>query len=253
MIILISNDDSIHAPGIHALAKAAETLGEVWVVAPAAEQSAKSHALTMHEPLRVREVGERRFSVNGTPADSVYMALTHILPRPPDVVLSGVNRGANLGSDVHYSGTVAAAREAALRGVAAVASSLHITDWTRGSTRHYDVAAEITAEVAAHMLRDPLPKGRFVNVNVPDMPRGQIRGICAAPVGERIYANQVVEHFDPRGKPYYWIGGPSLGFAGGEAADGQRVANGYVSVTPMRLDPTDHATLGQLAGWFSKA
>lgn len=250
MLTLISNDDGIYAPGILALAEAAAALGEVWVVAPSSEQSAKSHGLTMHEPLRVRELGPRRFAVTGTPADSVYMALGHILPRTPDVVLSGINRGSNLGSDVHYSGTVAAAREAALRGVPAVAASLYITDWDPESTFHYESAAQITIEVARKLVANPMPAGTFLNVNVPDLPADQVKGIRGAPVGERLYEARVVEGRDPRGKPYYWIGGPSLGFAGGPHTDGELLEAGYAAVSPMRLDPTDHAAVTTLQRWF---
>lgn len=250
MLILISNDDGIHAPGIKALAEAAAEHGDTWVVAPSSEQSAKSHGLTMHEPLRVREFGPRRFAVTGTPADSVYMAIAHILPRAPDVVISGVNRGSNLGSDVHYSGTVAAAREAALKGVPAVASSLYVTDWDPDSTFHYDVAAEVAVEVALRLVKEPLPPGVFLNLNVPDVPRDQIKGIRAAPVGERLYENLVAEGRDPRGRPYYWIGGPSLGFRGGPHTDGELLDAGFAAVSPMRLDPTDHPALTQLSRWF---
>ena len=231
MRILISNDDGIYAPGISVLARAAEDLGEVYVVAPDSEQSAKSHGLTMHEPLRVRHLGPRRFSVTGTPADAVYMALHQLLPGPPDLVLSGVNRGANLGSDVHYSGTVAAAREAALRGLPAVAVSLFITDFDDSDT-HYDTAAQAAVEICRSLLADPLPPGVFLNINAPDVPRAQVKGVRVAPVGEHKYADQVSVGEDPRGRPYYWIGGPRIGFAGGEHTDGELVEQGYIAVTP---------------------
>ncbi|MFT4978510.1 MAG: 5'-nucleotidase [Myxococcota bacterium] len=166
------------------------------------------------------------------------------------MVLSGINRGANLGSDVHYSGTVAAAREAALKGVPAIASSLHITDWDPESTFHYDTAAQVTVEVARSLLADPLPPGVFLNVNVPDLPRAEIKGLRPAPIGEHLYEARVAEGRDPRGKPYYWIGGPALGFAGGAHTDGELLEAGYAAVSPMRLDPTAHDALAQLQRWI---
>ena len=250
MRILISNDDGIFAPGISVLAEAASALGEVYVVAPDTEQSAKSHGLTMHEPLRVHRLGERRFSVTGTPADAVYMALHQLLPGPPDLVFSGVNRGANLGNDVHYSGTVAAAREAALNGLPAVAVSLHITDFD-DRTYHYATAAQVAVTLALRLLDEPLPPGTFLNINAPDVPYAELAGVCIAPLGERIYASAVREDHDPRGKPYYWLGGPPLGFGGGGHTDGERIAGGYATVTPLHTDPTAHELLARLQGWLA--
>ena len=252
MLILISNDDGINAPGIHALAEAATGLGEVWVCAPATEQSAKSHGLTMHDPLRVHEHGPRWFSITGTPADATYMGLVHILPRMPDIVISGINRGSNLGSDVHYSGTVAAAREAALKGLPALATSLYITDWGKQTPFHYSDAAQVTIEVARALLADPLPTGIFLNLNVPDLPRDQIKGVRSAAIGERLYESRVVTSRDPRGKPYYWIGGPSRGFAGAPDTDGKLLEAGFAAVSPLTLDPTAHHALGQVGAWFGK-
>lgn len=251
MLILISNDDGITAPGILALAEAATVLGEVWVCAPATEQSAKSHGLTMHDPLRIHQHGPRRYAITGTPADSVYMGLVHLLPRIPDIVISGINRGSNLGSDVHYSGTVAAAREATLKDVPALATSLYITDWRKQGPFHYDAAAQVTIQVARAMLADPLPRGTFLNLNVPDGPLDQLKGVRVGAIGERLYESRVVASRDPRGKAYYWIGGPSRGFGGGPDTDGKLLEAGYAAASPLTLDPTDHQALGQVGRWFS--
>ncbi|MEL6347507.1 MAG: 5'/3'-nucleotidase SurE [Myxococcota bacterium] len=249
MLILISNDDGVHAPGLAALASAATALGDVYVVAPATEQSARSHGLTMHDPLRVRPLGDQRYSVTGTPADSVYLALNHLLPRAPDLVLSGINRGSNLGSDVHYSGTVAAAREAALNNIPALAVSL--SPRSRDESRyHYDVAAEVAVEVARNLAADPPPHGIFLNLNVPDLPREQILGIRPAPLCERMYAPLVQEGRDPRNRPYYWIGGPARGFGGGDHTDGALVERGFATLSPMRLDPTAYEEMARLWQWF---
>lgn len=249
MRILISNDDGIFAPGLAVLAAVAASMGEVFVVAPDTEQSAKSHGLTMHKPLRVYPQGERRFSVTGTPADAVYVALHQILPGPPDLVLSGVNRGANLGNDVHYSGTVAAAREAALNGLPAIAVSLHLSD-TDDGTVHYETAALVAVDIARQLLQDPLPPGVFLNINAPNLARPDLAGVCVAPLGQRIYSSAVREDHDPRGKPYYWLGGPAIGFGGGGHTDGERISRGFATITPLHTDPTDPPSLRRLQGWL---
>jgi 5'-nucleotidase len=245
MRILLSNDDGIDARGLAALYDALEPLGELWVVAPAAEQSAMSHSLTMHRPLRVRERSPRQYSVDGTPADTIYVALHHILPGPPDLVVSGINRGANLGFDVHYSGTVAAAREACLQGIPAIAVSAHIDD----APPRYDTAGMVARRVVEHVRAHGLDEGILLNVNVPCVAPKDLRGLKAAVLGRRMYASSVDLRHDPRGKPYVWIGGPHQGFEGPEHADGRGIDAGWATVTPLSVDPTDYRILEHTRDW----
>ncbi|MFM7204390.1 MAG: 5'/3'-nucleotidase SurE [Myxococcota bacterium] len=241
--ILISNDDGIHAPGIQALTAALEPHFEVWVVAPDREQSAKSHAITLDRPLRLTQVAERRFAVDGTPADSVYLAMTHLLRDQIDLVVSGINHGANLGDDIAYSGTVSAAMEAAFMGVPAVAFSL-----AGRSPLHFEVAAKLAHELVQQVLARGLPKRGLLNVNIPNLPRAQIKGVRATRMGHRRYNYAVHEKLDPRGKPYYWIGGDEIDFEANPGSDCDAVRDGYVSVCPLFTDLTDHLTLPTL-GW----
>ncbi len=236
---LISNDDGIQTPGIVALERAALAAGlETWVVAPDREQSATSHALTMHRPLRVAQVGERSWSVDGTPTDCVNLALCKILKDArPDFVLAGINGGPNLGDDVTYSGTVACAFEGTLLGIPSIAFSLDY----RGDTP----AADFTeAETAAHELlvwaiENPPTTETLWNVNIP---LGRPKGIRPTRMGRRRYGENVVEKVDPRGRPYFWIGGSSID-THSDGTDLTAVAQGYVSVTPLHLDLTDYRAL----------
>lgn len=241
--ILISNDDGIHAAGIQALAAALEPHHEVWVVAPDREQSAKSHALTLDRPLRLTQVGERRFTVDGTPADSVYLALTHLLRARLHLVVSGINHGANLGDDIAYSGTVSAAREAVFFGIPAIAFSL-----AGHSPFHFDVAAELAQELVQQVLTRGLPPRGLLNVNIPNLPRPQLKGVQPTRMGHRRYNYAVHEKHDPRGKPYYWIGGDEIDFEANPGSDCDAVREGYISVCPLYTDLTDYRALPEL-GW----
>lgn len=241
MRILLSNDDGIEAAGLEALERAAATLGEVWVVAPATEQSAKSHSFTMYEPLRVLEFGPRRFAVTGTPADAVYLAVHGLLPVLPDLVISGINRGSNLGTDVLYSGTVAAAREAAANDLSAIAVSLHLPEGSK--VLHWETAMHVAVKVARAVAERPLGAGQVLNVNVPNVPLAELKGLRVAPLARRRYAPMVKESLDPRGKRYYWIGGPHDRFDGEPEADGPLCLAGYATLTPMSLDMTAHDAL----------
>lgn len=244
MRILLSNDDGVDAPGLAALALAMADLGEVWIVAPEKEQSAQSHALTLHKPLRVKRRDERVFSVSGTPADCVYMARHHVLPAPPDLVVSGVNRGANLGKDVHYSGTVAAAREAAMARVPAIAVSLHVTAPSR--SHHYDTAARVAHDLVARIGPAGIPPLVLLNVNVPDLPFEELAGLRVAPLGHRVYADGVSRRVDPWGRDYYWIGGGHAHFEDMPHTDGPLVERGFATITPLHADPTDTEELEAL-------
>ena len=243
----MANDDGIDAPGLAALEVALAGLGEVWTVAPDQEQSARSHAFTLHEPLRVRQAGERRFAVSGTPADAVYLGIHKILPARPDIVVSGINRGANLATDVHYSGTVAAAREAVAFDVPAVAVSLYLGDDDRPP--RWDDAQAMARRVAEAVLARGLPPGVLLNLNVPNLAPGAVRGLRVARMSRRRYAVLVTENLDPRGKPYYWIGGGHECFDGEPTDDGPLCEAGWAVVTPLELDITAEATLAELRGW----
>jgi 5'-nucleotidase len=239
--ILLSNDDGVHAPGLAALA-AAFPEDEVWVVAPDREQSASSHSISLHRPLRVVEVGERRFSVDGTPTDAVYMGLNLLLrERRPDIVVSGVNHGPNLGTDVLYSGTVAAAMEGALLGCPAIAVSL------AGPPPHaFGDAAAFAAALARRVRARPPPVPVLLNVNVPP---GPVRGFRFVRLGRRTYGNEVVENRDPRGRKYYWIGGEGAVNEDIPHSDCNCVADGLVSVTPIQLDWTHDRLLDDMRNW----
>lgn len=252
MRILVSNDDGIFAAGLPPLVGALEALGEVWVVAPASEQSASSHALTMHSPLRVRKQQERWYSVSGTPADCVYMGINHVLPWRPDVVVSGVNRGGNLSEDVHYSGTVAAAREACLVGIKGLAVSLHI-DWgaPNDPLTHWDTAAALAARIVTDVVSQDVPGSRLFNLNVPDLPLDQVHGVRLCRLGHRRYAIDVTEREDLRGRRYYWIGGNHEYFDPTPYTDGPTVEAGWASLTPMRVDLTADSAMSAMGRWAS--
>jgi len=240
--ILVSNDDGIHAPGLAALAEALAAVGEVYVVAPDRERSAVGHALTLHRPLRVELLGPRRYSVNGTPTDCVNLAILGILPVRPDVVVSGINSGPNLGDDVTYSGTVSAAMEGSLLGVPALAVSL-----VEGAERSaYGPAARVAVELTRLLLRDRDSGVTLLNVNVPG---GTPRGRRMTRLGRRTYSEKVTEQRDPRGKVYYWIGAGPPAWEAGEDTDFAAVHAGYVSVTPLHLDLTSYDGLRGLKAW----
>jgi 5'-nucleotidase len=241
--ILVSNDDGVHAPGLRALVEALSALGEVTVMAPLTEQSATSHALTLHHPLRIKDLGDRTFGVEGTPTDCVLLAVREFLGARPDLVVSGVNHGPNMGEDVIYSGTVAAAMEGALLGIPSMAVSL--ASW---KFREPAAAASIAAELA-RVLLDANPPSRFlVNVNVPPVPREEIRGIRVTRLGTRVYNDAIVKKIDPRGRDYYWIGGAAPTWEPGSDTDFAAVEEGYVSLTPLLLDITDARGFDYLRG-----
>jgi 5'-nucleotidase len=240
--ILVSNDDGIHAMGLDALAAALEVVGEVYVVAPDRERSAVGHALTLHRPLRVEPLGERRFALNGTPSDCVNLGILGLLPVRPDIVVAGVNAGSNLGDDVTYSGTVSAAMEGSLLGVPSMAVSL--VEGTEGTD--FRAAAEAAVPIVRLMLRDRVAGVRLLNVNVPS---GRPRGVKLTRLGRRVYSEKVIAERDPRGKLYYWIGAGPPAWEGGEDSDFAAVHAGYVSVTPLHLDLTSYDGLRALKPW----
>ena len=240
-VILVTNDDGIHAAGLAALAEALEPLGEVYVVAPDREQSAVGHALTLHRPLRVDRVAERRFSVNGTPSDCVNLGVLGLLPEPPVLVASGVNHGSNLGDDVTYSGTVSAAMEGTLLGVASMAVSQ-----VDGEAGGFESAQRVAELVAARVLVEGLPAKTLLNINVP---RGELNGVKMTRLGHRVYREKIVQEMDPRGRPYYWIGAGPPEWREDEASDIAAVHAGWATVTPLHLDLTHFGALGRMAEW----
>jgi len=240
-VILVTNDDGVHAPGLAALAAALDELGEVYVVAPDREQSAVGHALTLHRPLRVTSAGERRFAVNGTPADCVNLAILGLLPERPVLVVAGINHGLNLGDDVTYSGTVSAAMEGTLLGVPSMAVSKADPE-----TTGFEHAGAVAKLVASRVLVEGLPAKTLLNVNLPaDAPAG----IRMTRLGHRVYQEKVVQEMDPRGRPYYWIGAGPPVWNEDEASDIAAVHLGFASVTPLHLDLTHHGALGRMADW----
>jgi 5'-nucleotidase len=243
--ILVTNDDGIHAPGIIALAAALHSLGMVTIVAPDREQSAVSHALSLHHPLRVAQLAESSFAVDGTPTDCVNLGIHTLLPRKPDLVVSGINRGGNLAEDVTYSGTVSAAMEATLMGVPAIAVSLVTVD----SGRHYADAATIAARIARAVIENGLPADTFLNVNIPDLPLAQLNAPLVTSQGKRQYDGMIVDKVDPRGRNYYWIGSVDLNYLDLPGTDFAAVSRGHVSVTPLHLDLTNYAAIDALHRW----
>jgi len=234
MNILLSNDDGIDAPGLIALEAELTSMGwTVWVVAPDSERSAQSHALTMHHALRVETRGPGRWAVSGTPADCVYLALHGLLDERPDFAVAGINNGANLGNDVHYSGTVAAAREACMNALPALSVSLHSA--SRGP-RIWGPAANLAVEVIAEYASRGLPAGVHLNLNVPN--GATCMGIRVCGLGPRHYEPLVSVRKDPRGKTYYWIGGPPRPTQGGEGTDVHWVNQGFASLTPLTINST---------------
>ncbi len=235
-LVLCSNDDGIASPHLEALAQQIEAFADVVVVAPERQRSAASHAITLHKPLRLVEVRPRRFSLSGTPVDCVYLGILKVCDRKPDVVVSGVNDGYNLGSDVFYSGTVAAAVEGALRGAAGIACSL------APSATDVDGAVMFAAAVVRAAIAEPAPPGTVLNVNMPGTGGDAYQWTT---LGRRFYEDDVSERQDPRGRSYFWVGGGPAGHDDVEGTDCVAVANGWNSITPMHLDLTDRGRLAK--------
>ena len=242
-VILVTNDDGIHARGLQVLADALTALGEVYIVAPDREQSAVGHALTLHRPLRVDRVAERKFAVNGTPSDCVNLAVLGLLPERPVLVASGINHGSNLGDDVTYSGTVSAAMEGTLLGVA----SLAVSRADAGDTG-FEGAGAVARLVVSRVLVEGLPAKTLLNVNVP---AGPVSGIRMTRLGHRVYREKIVQETDPRGLPYYWIGAGPPEWNEDAGSDISAVNSGLASVTPLHLDLTHYGALARMTDWES--
>ncbi len=249
--ILLCNDDGVTAEGLKALAESLAEIADIHVVAPDRERSAASHAISLTRPLRIRKVEPNWFAVDGTPTDCAFLAINHLLKNDrPDLLVSGINRGANLGDDVTYSGTVAAAMEGTLLGVPSFAVSL-----TRRGERDYAHAAAFARELALLLAKRPLPRGTLLNVNVPP---GPVRGYAITRLGKHSYGTEVVEKLDPRGGRYYWIGGDEAQHENIPGSDcNVTLDQGLVSITPLHLDLTQNAVIEELRSWkigsFSQA
>ena len=249
--ILVTNDDGINAPGLKVLERVAKSISkDVWVVAPETEQSGVSHSLTLHEPLRVRKIGVKRFAVSGTPTDCSLLATKVIVPRkkPVNLILSGVNRGANLAEDVTYSGTVAAAIEGTLLEVPSIAFSLHLA----GDKEQWKTVEHFAPDIIAKLVKNKWPDNTLMNVNFPALPVEKIKGVRLAPLGRRKINEKITERLDPKGRAYYWIGGPLLDDYDREGVDLHQIAKGYITITPLCLDLTDYKVLEDLRGHYKK-
>lgn len=246
MKILVSNDDGVNAQGLHCLSEALCSLGEVIVVAPDRNRSGASNSLTLENPIRVEtlETG-KRYSVKGTPTDCVHFAVNKLLDPWPDIVVSGINHGANLGDDVIYSGTVAAATEGRHMGLPAVAVSLV------GET-HFASAAHYACLLVSRLRTHPLPSDQILNINVPDLPLEQIKGIKVTRLGNRHRGEKMIVMQDPRGKPVYWIGPPGEKQDAGEGTDFHAIEQGYVSITPLQVDMTAYGSVSELTTWVGE-
>ncbi len=252
MHIVVTNDDGVFAPGLLALAKALMKLGNVSIVAPDHNWSASGHVKTLHRPLRAKEVelddGTPALACDGAPSDCIALAALGLLPAPIDFVVSGINPNANLGHDVTYSGTVTAAMEGAIWGIPSVAVSVDAPEYHRGPL-DYTVAAEMGRRVVEKLSANPIEKNIVLNVNVPYLPIEKIKGFAITRQGLRIYRDELVRREDPRGRPYYWIGGDAPTGVKEDGTDIGELAAGYVSITPLQLDLTAHKVITDLKKW----
>jgi 5'-nucleotidase len=243
-LILLSNDDGIRSEGLVALEAHLKKIGEVYVVAPDRERSAAAHSLTLHRPLRMEKLDSRHFAVDGTPTDCVTLALHgSVLPRTPDILVSGINKGWNMGEDITYSGTVSAAMEGTLLGIPSIAMSL------AANSKKFDftAAARFSLKLVRKALKAPFPDGTLLNVNVPSVKT--IKGVRITRQGKRTFGDVIFQKVDPRGKEYFWIGGSKLKWEDGKDTDFAAIARGYISITPIHLDMTNYSALSELQYW----
>ncbi len=270
MRILLTNDDGVYAEGIRTLAQHLKALGEVFIVAPDRPRSATGHSITLHKPLRLHRVhlpdGTVAYATNGTPTDCVTLGAHAVMNHQVDLVVSGINAGPNLGWDLTYSGTVAAAIEGAIHGLNAFAISLAAEEVlplarteeegapvpSEPPTLHYDSAGIAAVRIARMLCEHPLPPHTFLNVNVPNLPPNQIKGYMATALGKRQYADRIESRVDPAGRPYYWLSGSLIEERDQPGSDVYAVAHGYVSITPIHLDFTAHELLGPLREWVER-
>ncbi len=249
-LILVTNDDGVNYYGIKALAKSLKKIADILIVAPAVEQSAMSHALTLYRPLRCDKIAKNTYVVDGTPTDCINLAVHVILKgHRPDMIFSGINKGPNLGDDVHYSGTVSAAVEGGILGIPSVAISLGsaVLNSHKLKKSRFNLAARFAVKVAREVLKKGLPKGVILNVNVPSSEK--IKGYKYTILGKKNYSDITSENKDPRGRKFYWIHGEESGYDDIEGSDCNAIGAGHISITPIRVDPTAHHFLNNLKRW----
>lgn len=246
MRILLSNDDGYFAPGIAALAKALADIAEITVVAPERDRSGASNSLTLDRPLSLKKAASGFFYVNGTPTDCVHLAVTGMLDHLPDMVISGINHGANMGDDTIYSGTVAAATEGFLLGVPSVAISLASKE-----NRHFETAAKVARNIVENLIQHTVNSPLLLNVNVPDIPHDQLQGIEVTRLGKRHKAEPVIKTLSPRGETVYWVGAAGAAQDAGPGTDFHAVSQNRVSITPLQIDLTHNTQLPQIRSWFT--
>ena len=247
MQILLSNDDGYQAQGLKALYDAISAMADTVVVAPDRDRSGASNSLTLEQPIRARQTDNGFIRVEGTPTDCVHLAITGLLETEPDMVVSGINAGANMGDDVLYSGTVAAATEGRFLGYPAIAVSM-----SSHSPRHFESGARVAAGLIQRLFRQPIASDSILNVNVPDLPYEELQGMVATRLGHRHKAEPVVKSEDPRGRPIYWVGPAGAEQDAGPGSDFSAVRNGFVSITPLQVDLTRHQALPDLAAWLKE-
>ncbi len=245
--ILLSNDDGVYAKGLAILRKAVESIAEVDVVAPDRNRSGASNSLSLNTPLHIKHLENGTISVEGTPTDCVHLAITGLLSQLPSMVMTGINDGSNLGDDVWYSGTVAAAMEGRFLGLPAIAFSL-----AGERNEHYETAAKIAQQLVKHVISDPLPPSTILNVNVPDLPFEKLQGVEVTRLGTRHRAEPTIRQIDPRGHPIYWVGPPGPEQDAGPGSDFYAINHGRVSITPLRVDLTHFEAFDQLASWVKR-
>lgn len=241
---MVTNDDGINSEGLITLADTLKSIADVWVVAPEREMSAVSHSLTLHRPLRVKEVSKNCYCVDGTPTDCVHLGVHCILSSRPNLVISGVNKGGNLGCDIAYSGTVSAAMEGTVLGIPSFAISLVAKE-----DFEFQTAASFALRLATYILKNGLPKGTLLNVNIPNAKKEEIRQYRITRQGKRIHGSSIVEKTDPRGEKYYWFADNNLGFEEMRDSDSQAIEQNCISITPLLLDMTDHASIEDIDKW----
>jgi 5'-nucleotidase len=249
MNILLSNDDGCQAPGLQVLAAELASIGNIHVVAPDRDRSGASNSLTLDSPLRARQLDSGFFCVDGTPTDCVHLAITGLLESEPDMVVSGINSGANMGDDVLYSGTVAAAMEGRFLGYPAIAVSLATE---RERPQYYTTAARVTLELVQRVIAGTLPADTILNVNVPDVDWEDLKGMQATRLGHRHKSEPVVKERDPRGRPVYWVGPVGPEQDAGPGTDFHAVRSGYVSITPLDVDLTRYDAIDSIASWLAE-
>lgn len=246
MKILLSNDDGVHAKGIAVLHQALSQIADVTVIAPDRNCSGASHSLTLLNPLRATTLDNGFISVNGTPTDCVHLGVSKLVDEVPDLVVAGINNGANLGDDTLYSGTVAAATEGRHLGLPAIAVSL-----CSKQENHYETAAQVTVEIIKKLANHPLPKDQIININVPDIPLHDLKGMKVTRLGARHKADTMTEQVDPWGRSVYWYGTLGHESDAGEGTDFHAVNNGYAAITPLKVDMTAHDSIDAVASWLS--